>query len=80
MINKKNIVEIWKNLRRSQRISITEEYELSLSCFEKMSSEQKIKLEKLVFKNMEFREKADWSIICDLKNIDENLIKQGISA
>lgn len=73
-------IEIWKNLKKSQRISLLEEYEYSLIPFEAMDEKQKKKFEKLILKNMEFRDKADWSIICDLKNIDENLIKQGISA
>lgn len=66
-----NVIFTWKSLKKSQRISLLEEYELSIGDFETYTRKQKDRFKELALKNYLFRDKADWSIICDLKRIEE---------
>lgn len=70
-IDEMEIIKTWKRLRRSQRISLLEEYEFSLSEICKLSDKERNKFKRLILENMKFREVADWSIVCDLKNIED---------
>jgi len=66
-----NSLEKWNSITVEQRISLLEEYELSIGDFETYTRKQKDRFKELALKNYLFREKADWSIICDLKRIEE---------
>jgi hypothetical protein len=79
----KDIKRSWLSLRRSQRLSLLEEYEYvrrsaAGDLYANMTPSCKKKYRDLVIKNDEISEVFCWSSIIDLKNHDEEFFLRSI--